>query len=30
MNYIGLDIHTKKIVYSVLSEKGNVIMRDKI
>jgi len=30
MNYIGLDIHTKNIVYSVLSENRNVIMRDKI
>ncbi|MGC8585661.1 MAG: IS110 family transposase, partial [Thermoplasmata archaeon] len=30
MNYVGLDIHTKNIVYTVLSEDGNVIMRGKI
>jgi predicted NBD/HSP70 family sugar kinase len=30
MNYVGLDIHTKNVVYTVLSEDGNVIRRDKI
>jgi len=30
MNYVGLDIHTENIVYTVLSEEGNVKMRGKI
>lgn len=30
MKYVGLDIHTKNIVHTVLSENGNVIMRGKI
>jgi len=30
MNYVGLDIHTKNIVYTTLSEEGNVKMRGKI
>jgi hypothetical protein len=29
MNYVGLDIHTENIVYTVLSEEGNVKMRGK-
>jgi len=29
MNYVGLDIHTENIVYTV-SEEGNVKMRGKI
>jgi transposase len=30
MNYVGLDIHIKNIVYTVLSDDGNVKMRGKI
>jgi len=30
MNYVGLDIHTENIVYTVLSDDGNVKMRGKI
>ena len=30
MNYVGLDIHTENIVYTVLSEEGNVKMKGKI
>jgi len=30
MNYVGLDIHTKNIVYKALSDDGNVKMRGKI
>jgi len=30
MNYVGLDIHTKNIVYTALSDDGNVKMRGKI
>jgi len=30
MNYVGLDIHTENIVYTVLSEDGNVKTRGKI
>jgi hypothetical protein len=30
MNYVGLDIYTENIVYTVSSEDGNVKMRGKI
>ena len=30
MNYVGLDMHTDNIVYTVLSDDGNVKMRKKI
>ena len=30
MNYVGLDIYTEDIVYTVLSEDRNVKMRGKI
>jgi len=30
MNYVGLDMHTDNIVYTVLSDDGNVKMRGKI
>jgi len=30
MRYIGLDIHTKNIVYTVISDNGTIIDRGKI